>query len=63
MVARFFNNGQADQANTDLKCVVNPGEAIFIPSGWFHEVSMLDAAMSIAAPLYRDYSWRRPQCI
>lgn len=32
--------------------VVRPGQAIFVPSGWFHEVKLLEPALSLAAPLH-----------
>lgn len=35
-----------------LELDVHAGEAMFVPSGWFHEVRLLDDAASVAAPLF-----------
>lgn len=32
---------------TEIKTVINPGEVIFIPAGWWHQVHSLDDAISI----------------
>lgn len=42
----------SNTANPQLRQVVSAGQAIFVPSGWFHEVRLLDVAVSLAAPLF-----------
>lgn len=53
-LARFCI-GQAHRPGSfaPLRVVVGCGEAIFVPSGWFHEVRLLDASLSFAMPLFR----------
>jgi ribosomal protein L16 Arg81 hydroxylase len=37
----LFNKARA------LECVINPGDIIFVPGGWAHEVISLDATLSL----------------
>lgn len=45
-------HAHAGFAGAPLRQVVSAGQAIFVPSGWFHEVQLLDVALSLAAPLF-----------
>ncbi len=37
--------------------VVNPGETIFIPKGWWHTARSLEPTISIAQDLLTEYNW------
>ena len=40
------------QAARPLTVTIEPGEVLLIPSGWYHEVKLLDASLSIAFPVF-----------
>ena len=43
--------------------VIEPGEALFIPAGWWHQVDALDISMTVTILDFRfnnDYGWYRP---
>jgi hypothetical protein len=43
--------------------VVQPGEALFIPAGWWHQVDALDPSISVTIldfAFTNDYGWYRP---
>ena len=43
--------------------VVNPGEVLFVPVGWWHYVRSLDASISVSTTNFafpNDYHWRHP---
>jgi hypothetical protein len=43
--------------------VLAPGEALFIPAGWWHRVSALDVSISVSLLSWRrpnDFDWYRP---
>jgi hypothetical protein len=43
--------------------VVGPGEALFIPAGWWHQVDALDPSISVTIldfAFTNDYAWYRP---
>jgi hypothetical protein len=47
-----------------LSVTLNPGEALFVPVGWFHEVTALDASMMlsfVSFPWENDFHWMRPR--
>jgi hypothetical protein len=37
--------------------VVNPGETIFVPKGWWHTARSLEPTISIAQDLLTEYNW------
>ncbi|MCA9704704.1 MAG: cupin-like domain-containing protein [Myxococcales bacterium] len=46
-----------------LELVLEPGEALFIPSGWWHQVDALDPSLSVsilALAWPNDFPWYRP---
>ena len=46
-----------------IDVVLAPGEALFIPTGWWHEVDALDLAISVSIRAFafaNDYGWYRP---
>ncbi len=50
-------------AATAIETVLGPGEAIFIPVGWWHHVRSLDVAVSVSATCFRTdnaYQWQMP---
>jgi ribosomal protein L16 Arg81 hydroxylase len=43
--------------------LVRPGDALYIPAGWWHRVSSLDVSISFSLLNFRrpnDYSWYKP---
>ena len=47
-----------------IEVVVNPGEALFIPVGWWHHVRSLDTSISVSFTNFdfpNDYEWRLPE--
>ncbi len=51
-------------AATRLDVVVEPGEALFIPVGWWHHVEALDMSISLSFtsfPFPNNYAWQHPQ--
>jgi hypothetical protein len=48
---------------TVRELVVGPGEALFIPAGWWHQVDALDPSISVTIldfAFRNDYGWYRP---
>jgi hypothetical protein len=46
-----------------LECVVEPGEAIFLPLGWWHQVESLDVTVSLSfscLPFNNSYQYANP---
>ena len=46
-----------------LEVVVNPGEILFIPVGWWHHVRSLDPSISVSFTNFdfpNEYRWRQP---
>ena len=42
---------------------IGPGEALFVPVGWFHEVTALAPSMTLSLLRFRwpdDFHWLRP---
>ena len=42
---------------------MQPGEALFIPAGWWHQVDALDPSISVTIldfTFTNDYGWYRP---
>ena len=43
--------------------IVGPGDALFIPAGWWHRVTSLDVSISLSLLAFRrpnDFDWYRP---
>jgi hypothetical protein len=52
-----------DPAPGVLEVVLAPGQALFIPTGWWHQVDALDLAISVSIRKFafpNDYGWYRP---
>jgi hypothetical protein len=46
-----------------LELVLAPGEALFIPSGWWHQLDALDPSISVSIldlAWHNDFGWYRP---
>lgn len=46
-----------------IDLVVHPGDALFIPAGWWHQVDALDVSISVSIQQFawpNDYRWYRP---
>ncbi|MCA9716346.1 MAG: cupin-like domain-containing protein [Myxococcales bacterium] len=46
-----------------IELTLRPGEALFVPAGWFHEVTALDPSMTLSLlsfPWDNDFHWLRP---
>jgi hypothetical protein len=46
-----------------IEVVVNPGEILFIPVGWWHHVRSLDTSISVSFTNFafpNEYAWRHP---
>lgn len=47
-----------------IEVVVNPGEILFIPVGWWHHVRSLEPSISVSFTNFafpNDYKWRHPE--
>ncbi|MGA7158324.1 MAG: cupin-like domain-containing protein [Acidobacteriaceae bacterium] len=47
-----------------IEVVVNPGEVLFIPVGWWHHVRSLETSISVSFTNFEfpnDYEWRHPE--
>ncbi len=47
-----------------MECVIGPGEAIFLPIGWWHHVEALDISISMSFTNFRgdnDFSRGHPE--
>ncbi|WP_338356163.1 cupin-like domain-containing protein [Yeosuana marina] len=53
---QFYN--QYSQAEYTFKTILNPGEVIFIPSGWFHDVTSITDSVSITWNFVHHYELR-----
>jgi ribosomal protein L16 Arg81 hydroxylase len=43
--------------------VLDPGDSLYIPAGWWHRVTSLDVSISFSLLSFRrpnDFSWYRP---
>ena len=52
-----------DTPETLLELTLEPGEALFIPSGWWHQVDALDPSISVSVLEWawpNDFEWYRP---
>jgi Cupin-like domain len=59
-LARFPRYAEA----TRLEVVLQPGESLFIPVGWFHTVEALDLSVSLSFTGFvfpNSYSWQHPE--
>jgi hypothetical protein len=46
-----------------IDVVLEPGEAVFLPTGWWHQVDALDLSISVSIRKFafpNDYGWYRP---
>jgi ribosomal protein L16 Arg81 hydroxylase len=47
-----------DSANPDIpphiECLIGPGEALFLPVGWWHQVEALDVSISMSFTNFPD---------
>jgi hypothetical protein len=51
---------------TPLKQIVHPGEALFIPVGWWHRVEALEVSVSVSFTNFvfpNSYEWRLPSFV
>jgi hypothetical protein len=49
-----------------LELIVEPGEALFIPIGWWHQVESLDLSISLSFTNFafpNDYHWEHPEIV
>jgi ribosomal protein L16 Arg81 hydroxylase len=49
-----------------IELVVEPGEALFIPVGWWHQVESLEVSISLSFTNFafpNDYYWEHPQIV
>jgi Cupin-like domain len=49
-----------------LEFIVEPGEALFIPIGWWHQVESLDLSISLSFTNFafpNDYQWEHPEIV
>lgn len=59
-----FERHQLFRYVAPVEIVLNPGEALFIPVGWWHHVRSLDVSISVSATNFEfpnTYYWRNPQ--
>jgi len=47
-----------DPRNRKKKCVVNPGDALYLPAFWYHKVAQADE--TIAFNWWYDFEYRAP---
>ena len=52
LTERDFHHSLLIHEIQPLTVVVKPREVILVPSGWFHEVKLLEASLSIAFPVF-----------
>ena len=56
----------ADGPETLIECELQPGEALFLPAGWWHQIDALEPSMSVSILHFvfdNDYSWYKPGSI
>ena len=59
----YYAEHDAREVEGALEIVVEAGEALFVPVGWFHQVEALDASMTLSLlsfPWENDFHWFRP---
>lgn len=59
----YYAEHDARDVDGALSIVVEPGEALFVPVGWFHQVEALDPSITLSLlsfPWENDFHWFRP---
>lgn len=59
----YYAEHDARDLEDALSIVVEPGEALFVPVGWFHQVEALDPSITLSMlsfPWENDFHWFRP---
>jgi hypothetical protein len=63
----FYPSTDVAKADVDMRVIeMGPGDALFIPVGWWHAVRALDVSISISLTGFEpavDYDWYRPGMI
>jgi hypothetical protein len=55
--------GADDPVETFVEIELRPGDALFLPAGWWHQVDALDLSMSVSVQHFvwpNDYGWYKP---
>lgn len=64
IASTFYPSTDVGEMDVDMRMVeVGPGDALFIPVGWWHAVRALDVSISLSLTGFQpavDYDWYRP---
>lgn len=61
--ASFGEHDVGERTASQIELVLQPGDALFIPAGWWHRVEALDPSISVSIQHFawpNEYHWYRP---